>query len=277
MSRSPNTRATNVARTFVRFVLPLSIAAIWAGACERDTPTERAMQTRPGRAQADITATATTAPDWVGKLVLGSTALSADPSSTQEELPGMGHKFQLFGVFMDGQDPINPTNYVVSAVTTTAYPAGAGEAVRLLNPGIKITALTDQLSLKYYFPSRSCSGGSPRIQLLIDPGDGTPAHNAFGYVGHGGFGAGCVTGVWDFVDMTDNTPFRWDITQFGGGYQTWQGVITFFTTVYPNHAVLSGSLVDDSCSFATLSCGQAYYDLLTIENRSLQNAQDAVH
>jgi hypothetical protein len=280
MSVSPQTRTASARATFVRFILPLSIAAVWAVACEHDTPTERAMQRRPGRAQADITTTATTVPAWVGNLLLGSTPLTADPTSTQEEFPGMGHKFQLFGVMMDGEDPYNASNYVVSAVTTPAYPAGAGEIVRLLNP-IKINALTDQLSLKYYFPSRSCDGGSPRIQLLIDPGNGTPPKNAFGYVGHAPFGAVCATGLWDFVDMAPGTPdpvARWDLSQFGGTMtNNWQQVLAFFNSVYPNHTVLSGSLVDDSCSFAPGSCGQAYYDLLTIENRTLQNAQDAVH
>jgi hypothetical protein len=103
-----------------------------------------------------------------------------------------------------------------------------------------------------------------------------PPHNAFGYIGHGGFGTGCLTGVWDYVDMTDSVPFRWDITQFGGGYQNWSGVVAFFTTVYPNHVVLSGGVYDDSCSFALSSCGQAYYDLLTVENRTLENRQDTV-
>jgi hypothetical protein len=36
-------------------------------------------------------------------------------------------------------------------------------------------------------------------------------------------------------------------------------------------------MVDDSCSFSAPSCGQAYYDLLTIENRTLENDQDTVH
>ena len=150
-------------------------------------------------------------------------------------------------------------------------------ALRSLPPGIKITALTNQLQLKYYFPTRSCGGGSPRIQLAIDrDGDGQVDGNAFGYVGHTGFGGGCLAGIWDFVDMTDAVPARWDITQFGGGYQNWAGVLAYFSTMYPNHRVLSGSLVDDSCSFAATSCGKAYYDLLTIENRTLENKQDTV-
>jgi hypothetical protein len=178
----------------------------------------------------------------------------------------------------DGQDPQNLTNDVVSALTTVFYPSGAGEAIRNLPPGIKIAALTNQLQLKYFFPTRSCGGGSPRIQLAIDTdGDGISDGNAFGYVGHTGFGGACLTGVWDFVDMTDNVPARWDLTQFGLGYNTWSTAVTAMNTAFPNHKVLSGSLVDDSCSFSAPSCGQAYYDLLTIENRTLEGRQDTVH
>src|SRR5688500_11668844 len=47
-------------------------------------------------------------PEWVGNLLNGSVQLSADEAGTQEELPGMGHKFQLFFAMMDDQDPQNP-------------------------------------------------------------------------------------------------------------------------------------------------------------------------
>jgi len=187
----------------------------------------------------------------------------------------------------NAQDPQNTDNDVISVFTTAgtfSAPVAIGVAVRNMFPGAKIATLTNQISIKYLFPTRSCDGGSPRIQLFINPGDGTPSHNAFGYIGHGGFGTGCLTGVWDFVDMTDNVPARWDLTQFGGGYQNWLGVVTFFNAKYPNHAVLSGGVYDDSCSvslsfspaFAPLSCGQAYYDLLTVENRTLENREDTV-
>jgi hypothetical protein len=215
-------------------------------------------------------------PSWVGKLLLANSTITADPTLTASEAQGLGLKFELLYAMMNNQDPQNPDNDVISVLTTTAYPAGSGVAVRNMLPGAKIETLTDQISLKYYFPGRSCGGGSPRIQLYIDPGDGTLPRNAFGYVGHAGFGSGCLTGVWDFIDMTDNLPFRWDITQFNGGYQNWPGVVAFFDTSLPNHVVLSGGVYDDSCSFSTPSCGQAYYDLLTVENRTLENRQDTV-
>ena len=220
-------------------------------------------------------------PAWLGSLLTSNTDLAtlSAPASTQEELPGLGHKFELLFAMKDDHDPQNLTNDVISVLTTPAYPTGIGVAIRNTPPGFKIAALTNQLQLKYYFPTapRSCEGGSPRIQIAIDTdGDGNSNGNAFGYVGHGPFGTGCVTGVWDFVDMTDNVPARWDLTQFILGYHSWPTAVTALTTAFPNHKVLSGSLVDDSCSFAPTSCGQAYYDLFTFENRTLEQDQDTV-
>jgi len=232
-------------------------------------------------------ANAQNAPSWVGNLVLQNSTITADPTLTTPEAQGLGLKFELLYGMANAQDPQNIDNDVISVNTTSGTfvtPGVIGVAVRDMLPKAKIATLTNQINIKYYFPSRSCDGGSPRIQLYIDPGDGTSPKNAFGYIGHGGFGTGCLTGAWDYVDMTDSVPFRWDITQFGGGYQNWSGVVAFFTTVYPNHVVLSGGVYDDSCSvslsftppFAPLSCGQAYYDLLTVENRTLENRQDTV-
>jgi len=218
-----------------------------------------------------------TVPSWVGSLLMGSDPMmGADPSSPTVT-DSLGFKFELFFSAADNLDPVNATNQVISIdVDTTG--AIIGVAVRKLNPGIKIATLTDQLQLKYYFPARTCAGGSPRIQLAIDTdGDGISNGNAFGYVGHGGFGSGCLTGVWDFVDMTDSVPFRWDLTQFGLGYHNWQTAVDAITTAFPNHHVLRGVLVDDSGSFAPTAVGRAYYDLVTIGHRTLENWQDTVH
>ena len=134
------------------------------------------------------------------------------------------------------------------------------------------------LSVGYYFPARTCAGGSPRIDLAIDcDGDGSFDANAFGYVGHAPFGTGCVTGSWDILDMTDSIP-RWDLTQLPGGTgaMTWQQVVAFVNTACPNHKILYGQLTDDSAGFAPGAAGLAYYDLVTIENRTLENDQDTV-
>lgn len=200
----------------------------------------------------------------------------SDPAGSQEELPGLGHKFELLAGMHDDQDPQNPTNDVISVDTTGGV---IGAALRRLPPGIKIAALDHQLNLKYYFPNppRTAAGGSPRLQLAIDrDGNGAFDGNAFGYVGHLPFGGGAITGEWDILDMTDNIG-RWDLSQLGGGMtMTWDQAEMFVMTTYPNHQVLSGSLVDDSAGFALAAAGKAYYDLLTIENRTLENDQDTV-
>jgi hypothetical protein len=230
------------------------------------------------RSQADPVPTET--PSWIGALRHGNTGFSAGPP-TKEELPGLGHRFELLFAMQDDQDPQNATNDVISVVTT---PATIGVAARALTSGITSEALDQQLNLKYYFPSapRTCSGGSPRLQLKIDgdaDGDweqtpGGPDQNAFGYVGRAPFGAGCITGEWDIIDMTDNVA-RWDLSQLGGGMtMTWDMAETFLAATYPDHQVLSGSVVDDSCSFAPAACGPAYYDLVTVENLTLENRQD---
>ncbi len=258
-------------------ITPIVIAAALLAACNQDGPTANSTP-RVGGAQSDLLPLST-APEWVGKLTTGNTSLAADEASTQEELPGLGHKFELFYATIDDQDPENPTNDVISVTTTPDYPAGIGLAVRNMPPGIKISALDHQLNVRYFLtPPRICVGGSPRLQIAIDrDGDGQFDGNAFGYVGHAPFGTGCVTGEWDNVDMTDNVA-RWDLSQLGGGMtMTWDAAEAFVTSTYPNHSVLSGSLTDDSCSFAALACGKAYYDLVTIENRSLENRQDTVH
>ena len=93
-------------------------------------------------------------PAWIGNLVLTDADLfvASNSASTQEELPGLGHKFELLFAMTDDNDPLNPTNDVISVLTTTAYPAGIGVALRQTPPGFKIGALTNQLQLKYYFP-----------------------------------------------------------------------------------------------------------------------------
>jgi len=216
-----------------------------------------------------------TIPSWVGSLLMGNDPmLGADPSSPTVT-DSLGFKFELFFSMDDASDPLNATNEVISVDTTGGV---IGTAVRKLNPGVKMDTLTDQLQLKYYFPARSCAGGSPRFQLAIDTdGDGISNGNAMGYVGHGGFGTGCVTGIWDFVDMTDSVLFRWDLTQFGLGYYNWQTAVAAMNAAFPNHRVLRGGLFDDSAGFAPAAAGQAYYDLVTIGHRTLENWQDTVH
>jgi hypothetical protein len=285
MSTETNAKP-RVRRILDLLTVPILVAVALIAACERDAPTGITGSRAGGGVQPNLDLV-TDVPDWVGNLLNGATPLSADGASTQEELPGMGHKFELQFAMIDDQDPQNLTNDVISVFTTPAFPAGTGVAVRNLPPGIRIEALDHQIAVKYFFPTppRTCSGGSPRIQIAIDSdGDGDfdqfdadpDDGNAFGYVGHAPFGTGCIMGEWDIIDMTDMIG-RWDLSQLGGGMtMTWDQAEAFIATVFPNHRVISGSLVDDSCSFAATSCGQAYYDLTTVENRTLENDNDTV-
>jgi hypothetical protein len=242
---------------------------------------------------ADLISTA--APGWLGKaptLNVNVSALSS-PTSSAEELPGLGHKFELFGVMMDDTDPENPAGNSGQSgggaggnetISDTLTPADYALAYRSLGNGITISALTDQLGLKYYFVApRTCGGGSPRISLQIDGnGDGTPDFTAHGHVNPPLY-SGCPTDVWRYEDLTDDLA-RWEITPGGAvpgvpvfPFVTWKQLVAAVTAAYPSHRVLSGYLVDDSCSFLPTTCGKAYYDLVTIENRTLEIWQDTVH
>jgi hypothetical protein len=215
-------------------------------------------------------------------------------AGAKDELPGLGHKFRLLFAMMDDQDPQNPTNDVISVLTT---PTTLGVALRDLPPGIKISALDTQLGFKYFFAGpRSCGGGSPRVTLRVDadgdgdfdqdpptgPGDPDDSPD-FAAHGHPNPFVGCPANEWVYENLTDNGP-RWEVTPGGSvagipvfPFVTWDILEAAVTAQFPNHQVLTGSLVDDSCSFSQASCGQAYYDLLTVENRTLENDQDTVN
>ena len=226
-----------------------------------------------------------------GVLTIGNTTLQPDDAATQEELPGLGHKFELLGVMVKDTDPENNAgnpggsgggvggNEVISATTT---PTTVALAYRKLGSGIRIEALTNQMNLKYFFEGRSCGGGSPRLTLLIDTdGDGDTDFAGHGHVNPPLY-AGCVTGQWKIEDLTDNLP-RWEPTPGNAipGFpfwppSPWKTFRDAVAAAFPAHQITAGFLVDDSCSFFAASCGKAYYDLLTIENRTLEIWQDAV-
>jgi hypothetical protein len=227
-----------------------------------------------------------------GLLTIGNNVFQPDDAMTQEELPGLGHKFELFGAMVKDTDPENATgnpghsgggaggNEVISSTMT---PTTVALAYRKLGAGIKIAALTNQIGLKYYFVApRSCAGGSPRVTLLIDSdSDGDTDFAAHGHVNPPIYAA-CVTDQWKYEDLADNLP-RWEVTPGGAvpgipvfPFTPWKAFAAAVTAAFPNHTVTAGFLVDDSCSFSAAGCGKAYYDLLTIENRTLEIWQDAV-
>ena len=227
-----------------------------------------------------------------GQLVLGDAVILTDSTGSQEELPGLGHKFELFGVMIRDTDPENAVgkpggsgggvggNETVSATMT---PTSVALAFRNLPPGIKITALDNQLGLKYYFEGRTCGGGSPRITLLVDAdGDGSFDFAAHGHVNPPAL-LGCPPDQWMYENLTDDLP-RWEVTAPPGAprptlpalYNPWEVLESAVVAAFPNHKVLAGFLVEDSCSFMPVTCGKAYYDLVTIENRTLEIWQDTV-
>src|SRR5207249_1917736 len=201
----------------------LSAAALLVG-CDRgpDRPPPTAAAPRGGP-QADLSGQINAVLDV---LQLGSNLLAmSDPKAAAEELPGMGHKFELFGVMVDAN------------------------------------------------------------------GDGQFGEGDFAAHGHVNPPStlGCVPDVWHIEDMTDLMN-RWEVTPGtalvptcgpGGAPTmcTWDELEARVTAMYPNHRILAGFLLDgESCAFPfPPGCGKAYYDLLTLENRTLENRQDTVH
>ncbi len=264
------------------------IGSLGAG-CDRSAPA--APQSGAGP-RAELITPQTDVPfDWsqlVDLPLLANTVLSLnDPPAAAEELPGLGHKFQLFFAMVDDKDPDNMTNDVISLVATAT---DLGIAFRDFPPGIKIAALDGQINLKYFFVApRTCFAGSPRVSLLVDSdGDGQTNFQAHGHVNSPVFGA-CLMNQWRIEDLTDQLP-RWEVTPatavtppcgpVGGPTTcTWDELEARITANFPNHRILGGFLLDgESCSFAPSGpgCGKAYYDLLTLENRTLENDMDTV-
>jgi hypothetical protein len=273
-----------------RSAAPILFAGALLVACDQDAPTGTTSP-RGGAPHANLNLV-TEVPDWIGlPVTLNMNVISlSDPASSQEELPGMGHKFELLGVMVRDTDPENAFgksggsgggvggNETISATMT---PTSVALAFRNLPPGIKITALTNQLGLKYYFVGpRTCGGGSPRITLLIDAdGDGDFDFAAHGHVNPPVYTA-CVADKWTYEDLADDLP-RWEVTPGGAvpgipvfPFTPWKIFAATVTTAFPNHKVLAGFLVEDSCSFFAAACGKAYYDLVTIENRTLETWHD---
>jgi hypothetical protein len=243
-----------------------------------------------------------TVPSWIGNLVSGTTnfltlvptddPIWSDPATTEsasDNPPHMprGSVYKLFGTAQNGVDPQNPYNDVISFDTTGGQIAGA---LRILGDHVQVTMLTNQIELKYYFFNRSCGGGSPRIQLAIDgDGDGdfkqspgSSDQNVFGYLGDKPFGGGCLMNTWIHEDMTDTVP-KWDLSQWAatgkvppcGMTCTWQDVVAYFQSNWPNHRVLNAVLVDDSSSFFPADSGCAYFDLVNTGARTYTNREDA--
>jgi hypothetical protein len=192
-------------------------------------------------------------------------AVLLSPALTNSVLANGDCLFTLFGDMQTDTDPENPSNEVLSI--DPEFVGDFGGVSKTLPAGTQADEIDNQVQLKYYFvPPKTCTAGSPRVQLRIDgDGDGDGDFNAFGYVGHLPFGGGCVTGAWDFNDMTDAVG-RWDLSQGGGGMTlNWDAMELFLAATYPNYQILSGSVVEDGY------LGKTYYDNIVIGDCSLDD------
>jgi hypothetical protein len=201
--------------------------------------------------------------------------------------------FLLGGTAQVAQDPENPANQVV--VIRTDVDPFFGTVSRAVNA--KIQDLDNMVEFKAWFQNpKSCTGGSPRIQLAIDTdGDGKSNGNAFGYYGAPPNFRNCPMGTWMYEDFTGagdiaitgaplfpstggttpNEELEWDLTQFGGGfYNTWSQVEAFFGAI-PNHVVCSVALVDDTFNIPNMT-GTAYYDLFSAGRGTFRDSRDVV-
>ncbi len=191
-------------------------------------------------------------------------------------------RFQLFGTAGHAKDPLDNRNHVIS-IDTTGFAFGG--VFRTINS--KITALDDHLSFRAFFvPPSSCGGGAPRIQLAVDTdGDGISNGNLFGHFGPASNFSGCPQNQWIATDFTlsaledfAQTIGRWDASQLIGalGFSTWDVVKTAINTTFPNHMVLRGALVDDTFAGSGRGQGLAFYDDITIGQRTLWEASDTI-
>jgi hypothetical protein len=121
--------------------------------------------------------------------------------------------------------------------------------------------------------------------LLVDAeGDGLVDFAAHGHVNPAGNYTACPTNMWRYEDLADALP-RWEVTGASipgiipNVYMPWKAFAAAIVAALPNHKVRAGFLLDgESCQFAPspATCGKAYFDLVTIENRTLEIWQDSV-
>lgn len=204
-----------------------------------------------------------------GALMVGAAGTAI--SDEVFESPAEGQQFQYFGPARDASDPDQPEsmdNDVARFDTTTGAPVGMTRKV-----DERVFELDNQLGFKYFMANRNCGAGSPRIQLAVDEdGDGTADGNLHGHVEPPTFA--CATGKWVYQDLTDDL-LRWEIgagLSGSGGfpYKSWSQV----EAVLGSAMVVRGSLIEDSQAFKVDNRGIAYYDLVSIGNRTFEDHND---
>lgn len=206
-----------------------------------------------------------------GSLLLGGTAVSGTAVAAPDRGGRRSGKFQLHAEAEIIDEPgVNPTNHVLRI--DTSEDGHFGSASRQL--GVNASDLDGRLSFEYNIVEGDCGGGSPRLILSIDDtGDG---EHDFYLVTDGSGSPGwepCpdAQGDWASFDGTDDADTYWRIHP-GTGYLTWSAAKAELGS---EHTVLSGALVDDSYWKAGVG-GVAYYDEITIGDRTLSGNDDVV-
>ncbi|HEX2038689.1 MAG TPA: hypothetical protein VHF47_03035 [Acidimicrobiales bacterium] len=201
-------------------------------------------------------------------LLLGAAATAV--SSDLFESPSEGQQFQYFGTAFDDTDPDqaeSSDNDVAHFDTTSGLPVGLRR-----NVGELVRELDNQLGFRYFMANRSCGAGSPRVQLAVDTdGDGVANGNLHGHVRPP---YTCAEDKWVYEDLTDDE-LRWEVGVGLPGtrafpHRTW----TEIEALLGNALVLTGALIEDSQAFAESNRGHAYYDLVSIGNRTFEDHND---
>jgi hypothetical protein len=188
-----------------------------------------------------------------------------------------GSKAQFYGTALNGDDPQNAFNDVVSVDTRGG---NYGGLTRKLPNNVKADSLTNELGLKYYLVGRATCGDSPRLSIAIDPDGNSSTDDTveiYGYSGTGPFGGGCPMNQWVYQDLSQ-TP-SWNVQnlplcapQFG---ETWTQVVTCLNTSYPDHEVTAAYLDDDAAAYSAAYQGCGYYDLVGLGARTYTDHEDA--
>jgi len=180
--------------------------------------------------------------------------------------------FKYSGNVSDSVDPQNADNDVVKFDTTD--PTVVDSMGRKLSE--TVAQVTDQIELKYFFVgTKDCNGGSPRIDLFVDTNGDHKFDNGDtvlrGDIDPSSTGQ-CAKDKWQYLDLAnlgDNTP-RWSVNNANTN-QPWSAIVAQFGP----QDILFGQLVDDAQSFRPENQGIAYYDLVSIGNRTFVSHEDA--
>ncbi len=178
-------------------------------------------------------------------------------------------QFRLYGPAGDAVDPHNPDNEVVIFDTTSGAPVFMFRPVHEL-----VAELDNQIEFKYYMQDRNCGAGSPRVDLFLDINNDGRVDGVL--EGHVQPDFACPNqNTWVYQDLTDDVP-RWGSRGGlpggpGNFYAPWDAVEATFAGA----TVLFGMLVEDSQAFKADNRGIAYYDLVTIGNKTYSDHSDS--